>query len=216
MKKVPSQLVYLIRFATLTFTFVCFVAYACDHCGRRFGVASNLNRHVRRCGPRSVQAGSGFTNALTPELSHSDTSPPPRSSSTASPPQSASASPSADSHETGPIRRERTRISTIDAAGGDTAPSHSSSAPRPKRRRRAPSPVQWIPASLQKFSLTPYKQTCQVPLAPVLSSEEDERDSFSMVSQRPYHPDEWAGKLPGPAALLEQELNRNLGRVLIF
>lgn len=198
------------------FVFFRITAYACDHCGRRFGVASNLNRHVRRCGTRSVQGGSSYINALTPELSHSDTSPPPRSSGTTSPPGSASASPSADSHETGPIRRGRARISTIDAAGGDTSPSHPSSVSRPKRRRRAPSPVQWIPASLQKFSLSPYKQTCPVPLAPVLSSEEDERNSFSIVSQRPYHPDEWAGKLPGPAALLEQELNRNLGRVLIF
>ncbi|PCH33193.1 hypothetical protein WOLCODRAFT_159897, partial [Wolfiporia cocos MD-104 SS10] len=42
-------------------------AYACDTCGRRFGVLSNLNRHTKRCAQRPVnQAASAKAAAAAP------------------------------------------------------------------------------------------------------------------------------------------------------
>lgn len=56
---------------------------------------------------------------------------------------------------------------------------------RPKRRRRAPSPSRWVPASLRGFSLTPCRDQAQAPLPPVRPHWDeragyfDERDSFA-------------------------------------
>lgn len=101
-------------------------------------------------------------------------------------------------------RPHKRRAAPADAA--DTTP------PRPKRRRRAPSPSHWVPDSLRVFDLTPYAKATPVPLPPVApSSPDEERDSFdTAVGASPYHPDGWNGRLPGPA-LLEPESHGPMG-----
>ncbi|KAF8628531.1 hypothetical protein AX15_003842 [Amanita polypyramis BW_CC] len=72
----------------------------------------------------------------------------------------------------------------------------------PKRRRRAPSPTQWVPHSLCHFNLFSedlYKSTT-VPLPPVRRClPREERDSWDEnVNATPYHPRGWKNVLPGP------------------
>ncbi|TCD68595.1 hypothetical protein EIP91_010385 [Steccherinum ochraceum] len=85
--------------------------------------------------------------------------------------------------------------------------------PRAKRRRRAPSPSNWIPESLRHFDLTPLPKATPVPLPPVEpygaagatpdSWQWEERDSFDRsMAMRPYHPEGWKGVLPGPGVAM--------------
>ncbi|KZV77428.1 hypothetical protein PENSPDRAFT_730263 [Peniophora sp. CONT] len=166
-------------------------AFACDKCGRRFGVLSNLNRHLRKCSPETTKAAE----ANTPE----DATPAPESSSpgsTASPAASAD-SPATVALETVPTRGRAS--ATIDAAG-----SGGASTSRKRRARRAPSPERWVPESLRTFNLTTVDMGCSVPLPPVLPSQGhagmiEERDSYEEIpSDKPYHPEGWRGRLPGP------------------
>ncbi|KAF8907671.1 hypothetical protein CPB84DRAFT_1768509 [Gymnopilus junonius] len=189
-------------------------AFVCDTCGRRFGVASNLNRHVKRCILKPVN---------TPSPSNKSTSDSP-SATTNSPTTSVLVSPlisTMSSHESNvqaststlaprPAKRTRAPISP------STGPLSSTSADQPaatssiskakpssqKRRRRAPSPSQWIPGTLQNFNLLSedsYRVT-SVPLPPVRRNPpKEERDSWDEnVGHTPYHPCGWSGVLPGP------------------
>lgn len=76
----------------------------------------------------------------------------------------------------------RTSVATVVTA--DTTPGVEGER-RPKRRRRAPSPSNWVPASLQGFSLTPCREQAQAPLPPVRPHWDDrggfydERDSYA-------------------------------------
>ncbi|KAI9461133.1 hypothetical protein HD554DRAFT_2028410 [Boletus coccyginus] len=183
-------------------------AFVCDTCGRRFGVASNLNRHVKRCILKPVNAANRAQMA-------------PSSSPSTSPSGSASAPPplriATATGDTPPARHTQKR--TRDADPPDS-PTHS--APT-KRRRRAPSPSHWIPQSLVDFNITPaeYTKPTPVPLPPVTaykdpSSDEwiEERNSWDdTVAPLPYHPCGWRGTLPGPAVGLGGKDMMNLGLV---
>ncbi|KAL0945599.1 hypothetical protein HGRIS_014757 [Hohenbuehelia grisea] len=182
-------------------------AYACEICHHRFGVLSNLNRHVRKCALKPVHA-----------LHKSGTSPASGASDTATP-ASPSSSSSANDHAATGDKRPRAH-SPQPTAGGEPAPpptaprsrgyrgpkkpNENPSAPAPARRkRRAPSPSRWIPHSLLAFNLTSEAHTSvPVPLPPVapsLSSGE-ERNSYdeNIDCEKPYHPDGWKDRLPGP------------------
>ena len=120
------------------------------------------------------------------------------------------------------------RTSTIEAAGGSVgsvgSPSSSGSPGRStKRRRRAPSPVQWVPPSLKRFNLSPYPVACPVPLGPVFPFRDqdawEERDSYEQNSpMNPYHPLGWKGRLPGPGLLGKDVMNTSMtvGRLVLF
>ena len=184
----------------------------CDTCGRRFGVASNLNRHVKRCILKPVNS---------PSSSHKSSSgSPPANSPTESSPSTSTPTP----HENNVSRRgRRARVispsadnnascsTTIaqspptNAAVANTSITTTSTTPKPpgqKRRRRAPSPSQWIPGTLLNFNLhseDSYRATT-VPLPPVRRNlPREERNSWDEnVNHTPYHPGGWSGTLPGP------------------
>ncbi|VDB86555.1 unnamed protein product [Peniophora sp. CBMAI 1063] len=181
-------------------------AFACDKCGRRFGVLSNLNRHLRKCSPAEVNASDSAAPAA-------ESSP----GSTASPAASAD-SPTTVALDTVPVRGRTS--ATIDAAGSGGASTN-----RKRRTRRAPSPERWVPESLRSFNLTTVDMGCSVPLPPVLPSHGhagivEERDSYDeLPSDKPYHPDGWRGRLPGPG--LRDIINSGIssmgmGRLVFF
>jgi hypothetical protein len=77
--------------------------------------------------------------------------------------------------------------------------------PAPKRRRRAPSPSQWIPHSLLAYNLSPSEgeKSSPVPLPPVvpfisLGIVIEERNSYDENFGFAPYGDDWNGKLPGP------------------
>src|SRR5713226_9772324 len=174
-------------------------AHICKICERRFSVASNLNRHVRRCAYRPVNT---MHNA-----SGSSEQPPPASDA-ASTTSSHALRSGSEGHSTGTLSE-----STLSPRSSAPSPKRTLTSdpncepdappPAKKRPRRAPTPTPWVPRSLQPFDLTPTRKCCPVPLAPVRPSpwEGEERDSFlpEELPQNPYHPDGWVGKLPGPA-----------------
>ncbi|KIK92079.1 hypothetical protein PAXRUDRAFT_830306 [Paxillus rubicundulus Ve08.2h10] len=194
-------------------------AFVCDTCGRRFGVASNLNRHVKRCILKPVNAvnrAGQMNSSTTPGGSPAgDVSPPLRGSTTTDP-----ASPASGSS----VRStKRSRESDAGPSSPPGSPSHSSSKPPAKRRRRAPSPSQWIPQSLVDFNITPaeYTKPTRIPLPPVTAFKDttsnqwiEERNSWDdNVDPLPYHPCGWSGTLPGPAIGLGGKDVMNLGLV---
>lgn len=186
-----------------------FPAFVCETCGRRFGVASNLNRHVRRCILKPVNtppSASGHESASGSPPAHGD-------SPAIAVPSHAQAGPSDQ------IYHRRIRVpspsssNTPPSNGSDhTRSPHRGSArhldvnekPKPvaKRRRRAPSPSQWIPGSLLSFNLKSedFFKSTSVPMPPVRRNlPREERDSWDEnVSITPYHPNGWKGVLPGP------------------
>ncbi|KAH7925671.1 hypothetical protein BV22DRAFT_1010705 [Leucogyrophana mollusca] len=113
-----------------------------------------------------------------------------------------------------PGKNKRARASdgssspSSDSAEPKSTASTASSGTSSKRRRRAPSPSQWIPTSLLPFNLfsIDFTKSTSVPLPPVsafkdASSDEwiEERDSWNEnVGLTPYHPCGWGGALPGP------------------
>ncbi|KIJ60554.1 hypothetical protein HYDPIDRAFT_170170 [Hydnomerulius pinastri MD-312] len=192
-------------------------AFVCDTCGRRFGVASNLNRHVKRCILKPVnganRANANPMNSSTTSTSAADAPPSLRASTTSDPP-----SPGASSVPS----NKRSRESDAGPSSPPGSPVQSSRPPL-KRRRRAPSPSQWIPQSLVDFNLTPaeYTKATPVPLPPVTAFKDtisdewiEERDSWDeTVGLLPYHPCGWKGTLPGPGIGLGGKDVMNLGLV---
>ena len=185
-------------------------AFVCETCGRRFGVASNLNRHVRRCILKPVNAVTGAGSAGG-------------TSSSTSPPASAGGTSSdmSSDHDSSGIKAISSpkRGRALSSTGSTSSSSSSSCNPPPtqksgadgtvgqkpagqKRRRRAPSPSLWVPWSLRAFNLTceEFYRSSPVPLPPVRRSlPKEERDSWDEnAPSRPYHPVEWRGVLPGP------------------
>ena len=174
-------------------------AYVCNICNRRFGVASNLNRHTRRCALRPVnasragatpanavngveQAISGETNATRSVASGSksvinDTD---ARKTQNGKPNVATSSGSSSKRRTGGGQGNPCE-NTRPPAEDPTSPNNK---PKAKRRRRAPSPSRWVPDTLRSFNLTPNTQPVLVPLPPVSSYfnsnyDYEERDSFS-------------------------------------
>ncbi|KAG1830036.1 hypothetical protein EV424DRAFT_1316046 [Suillus variegatus] len=170
-------------------------AFVCDTCGRRFGVASNLNRHVKRCILKPVNTAN-----RTSQMTSSDSAGTSQEVASVLPPSAASSA--AASSDSDPRPNKRTRDEPA------TSPSEQPKASA-KRRRRAPSPSQWIPTSLLPFNLFPVESTkaTTVPLPPVTAVKDEvsnewveERNSWDeTVGLTPYHPCGWKGTLPGPA-----------------
>ena len=168
-------------------------------------MASNLNRHVRRCILKPVNASSSGSDSPLPSPANVPT------------PPDQSQSPGSQS-QCGTIVRQQSRKDPN----------------APKRRRRAPSPSRWIPPSLLSFNLSPpeSKKATPVPLPPVRPNlPVEERDSWDEnVASSPYHPRGWKDRLPGPALRMDfgfggkdvgnLSLGRNggfmLGRVSVF
>lgn len=169
---------------------------------------SNLNRHLRKCSPDTTQLAE--VNAPDNTASAADSS----SESTASPAASAD-SPTTVALETVPARGRAS--ATIDAAGSGGAST------RKRRTRRAPSPERWVPESLRSFKLTTVDIGCSVPLPPVLPSQGhagiiEERDSYEEIpSDKPYHPEGWRGRLPGPGLrdIISSGVS-SMGRLVFF
>lgn len=181
----------------------------CDTCGRRFGVASNLNRHVKRCILKPVNATAAVKSSpSSPGSPHA---------------------PSVSDRHSSPEHQTGSGLVSI-----TTRQSSKKDMNAPKRRRRAPSPSRWIPPSLLSFNLSPpeAQKSTPVPLPPVRRNlPVEERDSWDEnVALSPYHPRGWKNVLPGPALGLglgfggKDVRNLNLGgsggfmlgRVLVF
>ncbi|KAI1789177.1 hypothetical protein LXA43DRAFT_974402 [Ganoderma leucocontextum] len=214
-------------------------AFACESCGRRFGVASNLNRHAKTCrvahaattGSGSSAAGNPSRDAGSASPSHSQavsgTSPAPASSPEANTgtPAPADVGTSSSVVQRRPARKRKG--TDEETPSPDSAPAAANSAapearPRSRKRaRRAPSPALWVPESLRTFDLTPITKGTPVPLPPVRPFQDsqnlEERDSFDEnAAMTPYHPHGWKGRLPGPGLLGNNVANRSGGHILIF
>ncbi|PSR82954.1 hypothetical protein PHLCEN_2v5924 [Hermanssonia centrifuga] len=198
------------------------LAFQCETCGRRFSVASNLNRHAKRCTTRPESATTA-RNPSDPQSTAGDKQPAintPAPADTLAPSQ---ATFTATLQPLLPATRGRKRSAPVGDSDAMPQPSTSNSDhPRRKRQRRAPSPSRWVPESLKNYDLTPYPKSTPVPLPPVQpygherSPLWEERNSFDEVSSStPYHPTGWRGILPGPA-LLGQEIGTMGGRLLVF
>jgi hypothetical protein len=201
-----------------------FLAFVCETCGRRFGVASNLNRHVRRCVLRPVNSQTSAVEGDDPRTGSPNTAKQESHSGTAT----ASSDP-ANANQT---KSKRTRSAATSSHPGSFNQSDSQAQSQPrggpppvdpkqrpatKRRRRAPSPTPWIPFSLLAFDLNPveFHKSTPVPLPPVSPSTMgrwvEERNSWDEnVGLAPYHRD-WTGKLPGPGLGMGLGLGLGLG-----
>ncbi|TBU48714.1 hypothetical protein BD309DRAFT_1015405 [Dichomitus squalens] len=211
-------------------------AFACESCGRRFGVASNLNRHAKTCRvAHAATAGPGTPAADDPSSETASGTSQSQATSTATSPVSARGSSDASVGPPGPsdtaisttnaTRRpaRKRRTSEDDVASPESATGSTPEArPRTRKRaRRAPSPSDWVPDSLRLFDLTPMTKSTPVPLPPVRpfndTYNQEERDSFDEnASLTPYHPQGWKGRLPGPGLLGNNVANRSGGQILIF
>ncbi|KAF7974946.1 hypothetical protein HWV62_11003 [Athelia sp. TMB] len=167
--------------------------HACWMCHKSF----DRPRHVKRC------AIMNMYNVAPSEPTRDHPTPPaPAPSSTldhVSPAAIPAAAPTRAPKRKGPITPPTTPF------------GNSNSHPSGKRHRRAPSPSQWVPPSLQGFIICPPQSpsaAVTLPLPPVFPCAEgqewdwsEERDSWATgVSDTPYHPNSgWSGTLPGPA-----------------
>ncbi|PPQ85650.1 hypothetical protein CVT26_011538 [Gymnopilus dilepis] len=99
-------------------------------------------------------------------------------------------------------RRSSKRKSASNVSTHAGSPSSRVKAATKKRRRRAPSPSQWVPPTLQHFNLQSddSNRVSAMPLPPVRRNlPEEERDSWhENIGLTPYHPRQWNGFLPGP------------------
>lgn len=219
-------------------------AFACDTCGRRFSVQSNLNRHAKKCPSRPVNAASAAAPASTAIASTSaaasaGASPVYAGVASAASAQSAAAPAGAGSSGAPIIQeagvpqlatargRKRKEVPTSDDAADQMSQTiigiTPGTASKGKRVRRAPSPSHWIPESLKMFDLAPTAKSTPVPLSPVRPFSDpngrvwEERDSYDEnVAPAPYHPSGWKGVLPGPGLMGKDVANTSGGRLLIF
>ncbi|KAH9947378.1 hypothetical protein B0H21DRAFT_692161 [Amylocystis lapponica] len=199
-------------------------AFACETCGRRFGVASNLNRHAKRCALRPVILTASAKAAAAAGASAGASSPTQAVCARAETSFSATAAAvstvfSSDPSTSAPAS---TRGRKRKAAPSEDSTASSSTAPKKtKRVRRAPSPSRWIPESLKTFDLTLSNKGTPTPLPPVRPFHDntiwEERDSYDEnVTARPYHPEGWRNRLPGPGLMGKDVVNTSGGNLLIF
>ncbi|KAI1783632.1 hypothetical protein LXA43DRAFT_903124 [Ganoderma leucocontextum] len=202
-------------------------AFACQGCGRRFGIESNRNRHANRCRVAyATTTGSGTSaEGNSPRNSNSTSSSPSKATSRTSSPTilsreantgTSSQTEAATTVGTVQHRPARKHKSTEEGPQSPTATAPEGR-PRSRKRARDASPVLWVPESLQMFDLTPMTEGAPVPLPPVRPSPVEERNSFDeTVSLTPYHPQGWKGHLPGPGLLPNNPEDVRGGRILIF
>ncbi|EED82888.1 predicted protein [Postia placenta Mad-698-R] len=218
--------------------------FACDTCGRRFSVQSNLNRHAKKCPSRPVNAASAAAPASTAIASTSAAASAGASPVYAGVASAASAQSAAAPAGAGPSGapiiqeagvpqlatargRKRKEVPTSDDAADQMSQTIIGTTPgtasKGKRVRRAPSPSHWIPESLKMFDLAPTTKSTPVPLSPVRPFSDpngrvwEERDSYDEnVAPAPYHPSGWKGVLPGPGLMGKDVANTSGGRLLIF
>ena len=211
-------------------------AFSCESCGRRFGVASNLNRHAKTCrvahaastsstsgpAPASSASESGTPAAAANEARATSASDAGESAPAVANDSAHAASPTSNAN---PVPRRPPRKRKSDGEDPTVPdPSSARQQPRPRKRaRRAPSPERWVPDSLRTFDLTPIAKSTPVPLPPVRPFQDsynhvlEERDSFDEnASANPYHPRGWKGCLPGPGLMGNNVANRSGGQLLIF
>jgi hypothetical protein len=172
-----------------------FLAFLCIKCNRRFGVNSNLNRHMKTCMVRNAtqQIADDFGESVIPAPTIRGRA----AEHIAGPSSSVAVSPS-----------DKATLPNIAASNKRKSTASTTQLPSSKRRRRAPSPSQWIPPSLLPFQLCPIEWTksTPVPLPPVTPFKDpktnewlEERNSWDEnVDATPYHPSSWKGCLPGP------------------
>ena len=192
-------------------------------------MASNLNRHVRKCILKPIHTISATPNdSKTGSPSAHSVSPVPSNNS-----QTQTSSMSGYNNK----RARDTAFSSdqFDISGGQQEVPSEAKPVLQKRRRRAPSPTQWIPYSLTRFNLSceELQKVTPIPLPPVRRClPREERDSWDEnVNETPYHPRGWKTVLPGPGLgvcsglgggkdvrLLDIGGNGSymLGRVLVF
>lgn len=194
-------------------------AWACEICGRRFSVSSNLNRHARRCREKWAKSASSATD--TP-LSSAPSDPSERPSSSSSSSASSSPSSSIDGSEAyslpspQPIEQAKQRRGSVQHE--TDGPEHVVG--KPQRRRRKGSPAEpWIPASLVNFNLDPITRSAPTPLPAAVPSTSEERNSFADTPLQAYHPSWWTGRLVGPSHVPRNEevtRGRFYGKLIVF
>ncbi|KAF8878454.1 hypothetical protein BD779DRAFT_1663823 [Infundibulicybe gibba] len=188
-------------------------AFVCDTCGRRFGVASNLNRHVRKCILKPVNTPPSSTKSSSGSPPASDAPPVKLVGMLADMhlPVNTRCDPEKQISGRSGSGITRTSADALSNESSHCAPQANSAATRAamrskplgqKRRRRAPSPSQWIPCSLLSFNLTSEysHRSAALPAPPVKRNPPyEERNSWDEnTSVQPYHPCGWKGVLPGP------------------
>lgn len=194
-----------------------YIAWACEICGRRFSVSSNLNRHVRRCKEKWAKSDSLATDTppiLSDPSEHTES--PPSSSSPSSSDGSDPCSPSSPQQM---IHRRQSVPGPVTDHGPRSHDQHHV-AGKPQRRRRKGSPVEpWVPASLVNFNLEPITRSVPTPLPAVVPSMFEERNSYADTPSQAYHPSCWTGRLVGPSYVPRNEEvsgGRIYGKLLVF
>lgn len=175
-------------------------------------MASNLNRHVRKCILKPIHAASVSSNDSTSGSPAHSVSPVPSNSS-----QTQASCTSGQNN-----KRVRDPAFSADqfmapAQVEQSGPSDVKTVIQ-KRRRRAPSPSQWIPYSLSHFNLSSeeLQKSSPIPLPPVRRClPREERDSWDEnVNTTPYHPRGWKNVLPGPGhSFYSGFCSRNLNNI---
>lgn len=162
-------------------------------------MASNLNRHVRKCILKPIHTASVSSNDSTSGSPSAHSVSPVPSNSSQTQPCSMSGQNNKRARDAAICADQL----TVPAQGGQPGPSDIKPLIQ-KRRRRAPSPSQWIPYSLSHFNLSSeeLQKSTSVPLPPVTRRlPREERDSWDEnvnASPSPYHPRGWKNVLPGP------------------
>ncbi|KAF8760757.1 zinc finger protein [Rhizoctonia solani] len=162
--------------------------HACEDCGRRFSVYSNMRRHEKTCiiaRERKMAAHRDSDTESDDTLSAS------ASSASASPvtPKVRSRAPAA--------KRQRTNVHRGSGAQPQWVPMSL----------RSFSPQTTTHCPLFRLTLVVLSQVPSPPIRPWGAREE--RDSYEETSEYPYHPSNWRHRLPGPALMAADELMRN-------
>jgi len=192
------------------------LAWACEICGRRFSVSSNLNRHTRRCKEKWVKADSSAADTPTERTESSPSSSPSTSSdgfdASRLPSPQLTDRPKRRQSVPGPVRYE------IDDGTRSHDQQHATGTPHKRRRKGSPAEP-WVPHSLVRFNLDPASRSASTPLPAAVPSTSEERNSYDDTPLQAYHPSCWTGRLVGPSYTQRSEeasRGRFYGKLLVF
>jgi len=203
-------------------------AYACDTCGRRFGVLSNLNRHAKKCAQRPVNQGASAQAAVPGSsaegTTHAEVAAPVEIAAEVAGPSTATTSAIALQAISAPSEQTRGRKrKAAPPTEGDQDDQAAEVSRKERRPRRKKSPMRWVPDSLKLYDLALTNKATPVPLSPVRPFVDsngkvlEERDSYAPdVHDAPYHPRGWMGRLPGPGLMDTGGGVASTGRLLVF